>query len=181
MMAERALFLDRDGVINVNHGYVHMIDDVDFVGGIFELVSAAKKTGYKVVVTTNQSGIGRGLYSEAVFKKLMEWMRLQFVARGGNIDAVYFCPHHPEHGIGEYRRESCCRKPAPGMFFKASKEHFIDLSLSVMVGDSLTDVQAGIAAGIGKIFYLGDQIIDQAHSVSNLCEIVPFLEDIDAR
>lgn len=148
-MSRPALFLDRDGVINVDHGYVYKFDAVEFVDGIFELVAAAKKAGYLVVVVTNQAGIGRGYYSEADFHALMNWMKAHFVEQGGQIDAVYFCPHHPEHGIGEYRRESDCRKPAPGMLFQASQDLNIDLAQSVMVGDKASDMEAARSAGVG--------------------------------
>ena len=112
-MNRPALFLDRDGVINVDHGYVHKPEAAEFIDGIFELVAAAKRAGYLVVVVTNQAGIGRGYYSDADFHALMDWMKARFVKRGGQVDAVYFCPDHPESGIGGYHHESEFRKPAP--------------------------------------------------------------------
>ncbi|MCP4670086.1 MAG: HAD family hydrolase, partial [Desulfobacula sp.] len=117
-----ALFLDRDGVINVDRAYVNRPDDFEFIDGIFEICSQAKKLGYKIFVITNQSGIGRGLYTEHDFLKLTDWMNQVFKTRGINIDKVYFCPFHPEHGIGEYKKVSLCRKPAPGMIHKAAEE-----------------------------------------------------------
>lgn len=161
-MSRPALFLDRDGVINVDHGYVHKPEDVEFVNGIFELVAAAKKAGYLVVVVTNQAGIGRGYYRENDFHALMDWMKERFIERGGQLDAVYFSPYHPEHGIGEYLRESDCRKPAPGMLLQAARDFGIDLAGSIIVGDKPSDMRAGRAAGVGTLLQLGQGECDTA-------------------
>jgi len=149
-----ALFLDRDGVINVDHGYVHTPEHFEFLPGIFELVRAANAAGYLVVVITNQAGIGRGYYTEAQFHALTAWMRAQFEAEGGRIDAVYFCPYHPEHGIGEYRRESEFRKPGPGMLLQAQRELGIAMDRSLFVGDKPSDMEAGRAAGVATLLHL---------------------------
>ncbi|MDA7417776.1 D-glycero-beta-D-manno-heptose 1,7-bisphosphate 7-phosphatase [Xenophilus arseniciresistens] len=149
-----ALFLDRDGVINVDHGYVHTPEKTEFVPGIFELVATANRHGWLVVVVTNQAGIARGYYDEAQFGHYMDWMRQQFEQRGARIDAVYFCPHHPEHGQGAYLQQCDCRKPAPGMLLEAIESHDIDRAASVMVGDTLTDMQAARAAGVGTLLWL---------------------------
>ena len=151
-MKKLALFLDRDGVINVDHGYVHTPEKFEFVDGIFEIVAAANKAGYLVIVVTNQAGIGRGYYSEAQFHALTDWMKTKFIENGGRIDAVYFCPYHPEYGVGKYRRESDCRKPAPGMILTAMRDFDIDLGKSILVGDSLKDIYAANASGIGQVF-----------------------------
>jgi len=150
-----ALFLDRDGVINVDHAYVHRKEDFHFVDGIFELVATAKSAGYLVVVVTNQAGIGRGYYTEADFHRLMDWVKEQFALRAGCIDGIYFCPHHPDHGVGDYRKESSFRKPGPGMLLQAAKDLDIDLANSIMVGDKVSDAQAGLAAGVGTLLHLG--------------------------
>ncbi|TJZ77287.1 D-glycero-alpha-D-manno-heptose-1,7-bisphosphate 7-phosphatase [Chitiniphilus eburneus] len=154
-MKQRALFLDRDGVINIDHGYVHKPEDFDFVNGIFELIAAAKKNGYLIVIVTNQAGIGRGYYTEADFHKLMNWVRQQIVQQGGEIDAIYYCPDHPEHGIGHYRRDSEFRKPGPGMLFQAQRELDLDLAASIFVGDNTSDMLAGQAAGVGTLLHIG--------------------------
>jgi len=143
-----ALFLDRDGVINEDHGYVHKADDFHFIDGIFDLVRHANSSGYAVVVVTNQAGIGRGLYTEAQFLELSTWMRAQFAAHQGRIDAVYHCPHHPEFGLGRYRCDCGSRKPRPGMFLLAARELGLDLERSVMVGDRASDMAAAAAAGV---------------------------------
>ena len=108
-----ALFLDRDGVINKEVGFLHRSDDVRWVDGIFALCRMAVSQGYRLVVITNQSGIGRGLYSMADFDALTRWMRARFEAEHAPLDAVYCCPYHPEHGVGAYRREHEDRKPSP--------------------------------------------------------------------
>ena len=145
----RALFLDRDGVINIDHGYVSRWENFEFVDGIFELCRHAKELGYLILVVTNQAGIGRGYYSEKAFLELTQWMCGVFSDRGAPIDKVYFCPYHAEHGIGIYKVDSPFRKPAPGMILQAAEEFGIDLSQSVLVGDKDSDIQAGIAAGVG--------------------------------
>lgn len=148
-MTDKALFLDRDGVINVDRHYVYRIEDFEFVDGIFELCATARARGFRLVVVTNQAGIGRGYYSEDDFGRLTAWMLDQFTARGILIDRVYFCPFHPTAGIGAYRRESNDRKPAPGMILKAKAALNLDLSRSILIGDKPSDIEAGRAAGIG--------------------------------
>lgn len=150
----RALFLDRDGVINVDHGYVHKQECFEFVDGIFELVTEARALDYLLVVVTNQSGIGRGFYTENDFTRLNNWMKDQFEARGAPLDAVYFCPDHPVHGLGHYLRDSPMRKPGPGMLLQARKDLGIDMAGSIMVGDNRSDMQAGAAAGVGTLLWL---------------------------
>lgn len=145
----RALFLDRDGVINADFGYVHRPDDTQWVAGIFELCRTAADCGFVLVVVTNQAGIGRGLYSEAQFKSYTAWMLEQFDHRQLEIQRVYYCPHHPDHGIGVYRTACCCRKPAPGMMEAAASDLALDLAGSIMIGDKVSDMWAAGRCGIG--------------------------------
>ncbi|MEN0077232.1 MAG: HAD family hydrolase [Paracraurococcus sp.] len=145
----RALFLDRDGVINIDHGYVHRVEQVAFVPGIFALCRAAAARGLLLVVATNQSGIGRGLYTAGEFHALMRWMGERFAREGAPLHAVEYCPDHPEHGIGPYRRDTPRRKPGPGMLLDAAATHGIALGASLMLGDRASDMQAALAAGIG--------------------------------
>ena len=150
-----ALFLDRDGVINIDHAYVCKPENFKFVDGIFELCRAANRLGYLIFVVTNQAGIGRGYYTEQDFLKLTEWMCGVFKGQGIVIDKVYFCPSHPEHGVGKYKVDSSFRKPEPGMILQAAEEFDVDLARSVVVGDKVSDIQAGIAAGVGcNLLYL---------------------------
>lgn len=175
-----ALFLDRDGVINVDHGYVHDPENFEFIDGIFDLVREANFRNYKVIVVTNQAGIGRGYYTEHQFHVLTQWMLSQFALRNTHIDHVYFCPFHPSDGIGKYRCESELRKPAPGMLLKAKDEHRLDLASSILVGDKLSDMQAGQRAGVGRLFYYGDDYFSEnVSSVTRLEEITKYLRTIE--
>ncbi|HET7086153.1 MAG TPA: HAD family hydrolase [Rhizomicrobium sp.] len=149
MGKRRALILDRDGVINVDHGYVHRPDQCQFVDGIFELARAFADRGFLIVIATNQAGIGRGLYGEEDFQAFMAWMKGEFRKHGIDIAAVYHCPDHPTAGIGAYRRENPWRKPGPGMFLQAAKDLNLDLARSWSVGDKLSDMEAAQAAGVG--------------------------------
>lgn len=151
-MSNKALFLDRDGVVNVEIGYLHRIEDVEFVPGIFSLCRTAMRLGYRLIVVTNQAGIARGYYDEAAFESLMSWMREQMRGEGVELDAVYYCPYHPEHGIGDYRREHEDRKPGTGMLRRAMKELGVSLADSVMVGDRCSDIAAANSAGLKKAF-----------------------------
>lgn len=147
-MARRALFLDRDGIINHDLGHVHRIGDFTFRDGIFALCEAAGAAGLAIVVVTNQAGIGRGYYTEADFQALTAWMRGRFEAEGIRLTGVEHCPDHPVHGIGPYRRDTPRRKPGPGMILDACAAHGLDPARSVMVGDRATDMAAALAAGI---------------------------------
>jgi D-glycero-D-manno-heptose 1,7-bisphosphate phosphatase len=150
MTRRRALFLDKDGVINVDHGYVCAPERTDFIDGIFELCRAATRDGFLNVVVTNQAGIARGYYTERQFLDYMDWVRGEFRGRAAQLDAVYYCPHHPTHGVGEYLRDCDCRKPKPGMILAAQRDWDIDLPRSLLLGDSASDLEAGAAAGVGN-------------------------------
>jgi len=145
----RALFLDRDGIVNQDVGFAHRREDFVFIDGIFDLAQAATRAGYLLVIATNQSGIGRGLYTEADFHALMHWVAAEFAARGAPIARVEFCPDHPTAGIGPYRRVSQRRKPGPGMLHDAAAALGLDLPASIMIGDKASDAIAGALAGIG--------------------------------
>jgi D-glycero-D-manno-heptose 1,7-bisphosphate phosphatase len=147
--APRALFLDRDGIINVDHGHVHTRERFDFIDGIFDACRQARALGYLLVVATNQAGIGRGYYGEAQFHALTDWMCGEFARRGAPLDRVYFCPFHPQHGLGQYRRDAPCRKPNPGMLLDAARHYRLDLPACVLVGDRPSDIEAGKRAGVG--------------------------------
>lgn len=150
----RALFLDRDGVINEEVDYLWRQENVRFVPGIFSLCRAAQRLGYKLIVVTNQSGIARGLYTEQDFHALMDWMRAELTREGVTLDAVYFCPYHPVHGLGDYRREHDDRKPGPGMLLRAATDYGLALEDSLLVGDRCSDIAAAHAAGVGNSFLL---------------------------
>ncbi|WP_027937190.1 D-glycero-alpha-D-manno-heptose-1,7-bisphosphate 7-phosphatase [Anaeroarcus burkinensis] len=150
----KALFLDRDGIINVEKQYLHKIEDFEFIPGIIEVMRQYQQDGYVLVVVTNQSGIGRGYYTEEDFWKLMEWVKQTLEEQGILLAGVYFSPFHPEKAIGEYLRESDCRKPGPGMLLKAAEELELALNESVMLGDKESDVEAGRRAGVAQTIRL---------------------------
>ncbi|MFP3644424.1 D-glycero-beta-D-manno-heptose 1,7-bisphosphate 7-phosphatase [Paraburkholderia sp. SIMBA_054] len=168
---KRALFLDRDGVINVDIGYLHRKEDCVFLPGIFELVRRARRAGFDVFVVTNQAGIARGYYTEETFAGFTDWMMGQFADEGAPITQVYYCPHHPDAGVRSYRISCECRKPQPGMLLRAAAEHGIDLAASAMVGDSVTDMEAAKAAGIRYRFLIGE-----ARQTSDHDDYLPIVE-----
>ncbi len=179
-MQKRALFLDRDGVINVNHGYVHDVKSFKFIDGIFEVARAARECGYSLIVVTNQSGIGRGYYSEQQFNQLTDWMCNEFLNAGAPIEKVYFSPFHPTAGIEAYRKDDVSRKPHPGMIHQAQREMNINLKSSILIGDNAIDIQAGIAAGVGlNILFAQKQNSELSglhyHVISTLREALPFM------
>ena len=145
----RAVFLDRDGVIVVDHGYVHRVEDFRFVPGSAQALLRLQAAGWRPVVVTNQSGLARGLYSADDYERFTAHLREQLRAVGVRLDAVLHCPHLPDAAVASYRLACDCRKPAPGMLLRAARELAIDLAGSVIVGDRLSDVQAGRAAGVG--------------------------------
>lgn len=179
-MRTRALFLDRDGVINLNHGYVHRQTDFEFIDGIFDLARAAHAQQYKLVVITNQAGIARGYYSQQQFLELTNWMCEQFVDNGAQIAKVYFSPYHPTEGIGEYKKDDFSRKPYPGMILRAQKEFNLDLESSILIGDKASDIQAGVAAGVGcNILFAQEELAELLgiayQRISILRDALPFI------
>ncbi len=148
----RAAFLDRDGTLNVDHGYVATPDRFEWIPGSIEGLRLLNKSGYLTVVVTNQSGIARGLYSEDEYQVFNEWICADARARGVVIDAVYHCPHGPEDGC-------TCRKPKPGLMLRAKMDLNVDLAQSFLIGDRSSDLQAGEAAGV-RSYLLGGARLD---------------------
>lgn len=144
----RALFLDRDGVLNIDHGYVYRPADFNVIDGVFDSLRRAQERDYALIVVTNQSGIARGLFSPADYQQLEDHMRRLFAAEDIDFTAIYHCPHHPNGEVAAFARQCDCRKPQPGMILRAAREHAIDLTCSIMVGDKESDAQAARAAGI---------------------------------
>lgn len=138
----KAAFLDRDGVINIDHAYVHRWEEFEWVEGVLEAARRLSEAGYLLVIVTNQSGIGRGYYTEEDFERLNREVRRAFEEAGAPLAGIYFCPHHPIKALEPYRKECGCRKPAPGMLLEAARDLNINLSQSLMVGDKVSDMQA---------------------------------------
>lgn len=151
----KAAFLDRDGVINIDHAYVSRREDFEWVEGVLDAARKLYEAGYALVVVTNQSGIGRGYYTETDFEALNVYMFRMFEEAGAPLAGIYFCPHHPEKAIGAYKIACTCRKPQPGMILRAAEEMSIDLSQSILFGDKESDMQAAQAAGIPRRILLG--------------------------
>jgi len=159
-LRRRALFLDRDGVINHNHGYVGTQDRFDFVDGALEAIAAATRAGWHVFVVTNQSGIARGLYDEAAFDTLMRWLSDRVLAAGGTIDDMRYCPYRPDATVDAYRRDSDWRKPAPGMILDLLTRWELDPAQCVLVGDQPSDLAAACAAGVPGVLFQGGDLRD---------------------
>jgi D-glycero-D-manno-heptose 1,7-bisphosphate phosphatase len=157
-MQRPALFLDRDGVLNVDHGYVHRWEDFQWIPGAKEAIGAFNRAGWLVFVVTNQSGIGRGYYTEEDMHALHRRMVEELEAAGAHIDAIYFAPQHPEAPLEAYRHpDPPDRKPNPGMLLRAFAEWPVDRERSIMVGDKPADLEAALRAGVrGFLFEGGD-------------------------
>jgi D-glycero-D-manno-heptose 1,7-bisphosphate phosphatase len=150
-MSKRAVFVDRDGTLIEDTGFIRRVDEVKLLSGAAEAVARLNKAGWAVVVVTNQSGVARGLLTEKDIAATNERMKELLSKEGARVDAVYYCPHLPEGKISEYAVVCDCRKPRPGMFLRAAREHDVDLAGSVAVGDSARDVEAGLNAGTRAI------------------------------
>jgi D-glycero-D-manno-heptose 1,7-bisphosphate phosphatase len=152
-----AVFLDRDGVINVDHGYVSTWERFEFLPGVPDALRALQDAGYLLIVVSNQSGIGRGYYCEADVESLNQAVAQHLGSTVGvTLSEFYHCPHHPTEAEGEFRRQCDCRKPAPGMIRQAVLDHGIDLKTSLLVGDKDSDIEAGRAAGVARLFKVVD-------------------------
>ncbi|MFI4869280.1 MAG: D-glycero-beta-D-manno-heptose 1,7-bisphosphate 7-phosphatase [Steroidobacterales bacterium] len=146
----KAAFVDRDGVIIADSGFPHRVEDLVFLPGAIEGLQRVQAAGYLLVVITNQSGIARGLYTEADYRRLTQQMRQRLSAAGVQLAAVEFCPHLPDAPIARYRLDCDCRKPRPGMLQRAAAALNVDLAASILIGDRATDIQAGRSAGVGR-------------------------------
>ena len=148
----RAAFLDRDGVINRDLGYVHRWEDFVFLPGAIDAMADLRNAGFSLVIVTNQSGIARGYFTESQYHQLTQRLLTEFGERGIHIDGVYHCPHHPSGTIAQFAIECDCRKPAPGLILRAAKELGISLDDSILIGDKPSDIAAARAAGVGRAF-----------------------------
>lgn len=148
---DKVVFLDRDGTINEEVHYLHRPEDLRILDGVSDAIRELKEAGFKLVVITNQAGVARGYYSCEDVEILHQYLNQQLEKDGGHIDAFYYCPHHPVHGIGEYKKVCHCRKPDIGMFEMAEKDFSVDKSHSYMIGDKELDVQAGKNYGVESI------------------------------
>jgi D,D-heptose 1,7-bisphosphate phosphatase len=158
LRAKPAVFLDRDGVLNIDRGYVHRPDQVNWIAGAQEAVRRLNDLGYRVIVVTNQAGVGHGYYEEDDIVVLHRWMQDQLAIRGAFIDAFYYCPHHPEARIEKYRGHHINRKPAPGMILQAFSDLAIRKDRSFLIGDKQSDIEAARSAGIPGFLFPGGNL-----------------------
>jgi D-glycero-D-manno-heptose 1,7-bisphosphate phosphatase len=143
----RAVFLDRDGTINEERNYLIRVEEFVLLPGVPEAIRLLREGGYLVIVVTNQSGVARGFFDLAAVQALHRHLQDQLARFETGIDALYICPHHPDHGLPPFRRACDCRKGEPGMLLQAAAEHRLDLEGSFMVGDKPADLEAGRRAG----------------------------------
>lgn len=154
-----AAFLDRDGVLNVDHGYVHRPEDFDWMPGVVTALRALQEAGHALVVVTNQSGIARGYYTEAQYWQLADWITTTLADQGVHLAGQYHCPHLPDAPVAAYARACDCRKPGPGMLTRACRELGLDPAASWIFGDKPGDLQAGWAAGLRRGVLLGEDAV----------------------
>ena len=175
----KALFLDRDGVINIDYGHVFKKENFDFVEGIFSLCKKAVELDYRLFVITNQAGIGKGYYSLEEYEELTTWMITKFDEKNISLDKVYYCPYHAEAKIVKYRKKHHLRKPNPGMILLAKEEFDLDLSRSILIGDKVSDIEAGNRGGVNLNFLYGNSEGEfkklNCIQISSLSEVIPYL------
>lgn len=153
-----ALFLDRDGVINADKGYVSRIEDFEWIEGAAEAIANFNRRGWYVFVVTNQSGIARNYYTEDDMHALHDWMQARLAEQGARIDRIYYCPYHEEGENPRYRRDSFDRKPKPGMLLRAMSDFPVRRELSFMIGDKEADMEAARAAGVAGFLFTGGNL-----------------------
>ena len=163
----KAVFFDRDGVLNVDKDYLHTIEDFEWIDGAKESIVFLTKNNYTVFVVTNQSGIARGFYTIDDMNKLHEYMAAEIKQAGGNIEKFYFCPHLPGGKIKEFAIECDCRKPKPGLLLQALREYAIDKENSFLIGDKPRDVESAAAAGIKGYLYENGNLLHFVKKILN--------------
>ena len=146
-----AVFLDRDGTINEEVGYLDSLDKLKVIPNAYEAIRLINVSGMKALVITNQAGVAKGFFTEEFVNLINERLRTDLLRMGASIDKFYYCPHHPTEGIGIYRQVCNCRKPAPGMLLNAAQELNIDLTQSYLIGDRFRDMEAGKKVGVRGI------------------------------
>lgn len=155
-MKNKAVFLDRDGTINVDKGFVNRIEDFEFMDGAIEAIQLLNRNDFKVIVVSNQSGIARGYYTEKDLWRLQRFINEELGKHGAQIDAFYYCPHHPQAKVNKYRADCGCRKPKAGLLERAIEDLDVNASRSYLIGDSLKDIEAATAVGCRTILITAD-------------------------
>ncbi len=177
----KAVFLDKDGTINEDLGYISHYRDLKLLPHSAAAIKLLNDAGYKVIVISNQSGVARGMFGEDMLQAINKTLQKHLLSKGAFVDDIYYCPHHSEHGEYPYRRECDCRKPGIGLFKKAAKRHDIDLAKSFMIGDHARDIEAGHKAGTKSILVLTGHEIEKdckdkpEHVAKDLLEAVKWI------
>lgn len=153
-MTNQAVFLDRDGTINKDVGYLSDPEKLNLLPRVAETIKMLNGAGFKVIIVSNQSGVARGFFSEEVVNEINTKLERELLKKEAFVDGTYFCPHHPEIGTPPYRKNCNCRKPKPGLLLQAAKDHEIELSRSYTVGDEIKDIEAGVRAGCKTVLVL---------------------------
>jgi D-glycero-D-manno-heptose 1,7-bisphosphate phosphatase len=161
-----AAFIDRDGVINRELGHVHRIEDFHVLPGVVEGLRALAAAGYELVVVTNQAGIAKGLYTEQDYQRLTQHMRQWFSERGVSFAGIYHCPHHPEGRVAALACSCTCRKPEPGMLLQATRDLGLDVAQSILIGDSISDMEAARQAGVAKLI-----LVNSGHALPLIIDV----------
>jgi len=164
---ERAVFVDRDGVISEEVGYIGDRDRLRLIPQSADAVKLINQSGLKIIVITNQSGVARGYFSEEMLGHIHRKMEQLLSDQGASLDAIYYCPHHPEGTVEAYRRQCACRKPAAGLLIKAAQEHAIDVASSYLVGDKHTDIECAHRAGAKGILVLTGYGKDELRKINS--------------
>ena len=159
-MANKAVFFDRDGTLNVDTAYLYKPEDFVWIEGAPEAIRYANENGYKVIVVTNQSGVARGYFTEAEVHALHDWMNEDLKKYNAHIDAFYYCPHHPEAAVKEYAKKCECRKPGSKLVEDACRDFDIDKNASVLIGDADRDIECAEKAGVRGIKYTGGNLAE---------------------
>ncbi len=161
----KAVFLDRDGTINVEKEYLYRREDFEFLPGVPQALRSLQDAGYLLIVVTNQSGVARGYYSLKDVDQLHHYMCDRLRQQGVELAAIYVCPHHPEKGLPPYNIDCECRKAKPGLLLQAAKDFDLDLSASFMIGDKVSDVGAGLSAGCTSYLVRSGHALDEKIAV----------------
>lgn len=176
-MSNKAIFLDRDGTINVDKGYLYKIEDFEYIEGAVDTLKWLNDSGFILVIITNQSGIARGFYTEEDYKRLDTWLKNDLGKKGIKIAASYYCPHLPEATIEKYRCECNCRKPNIGLFLKAKNDLDIDMDNSFAIGDKMRDLEICKHSKVRGILLSKEKVETDCIVCSNWQEIKEYIDD----
>lgn len=169
---EKAVLLDRDGTIIEDSGYIGEIDRVSFLPGAGKAIKLLNENGFKVIIITNQAGVARGYFTEETVREINGYIQESMAREGASIDMFYYCPHHIDGVIEEYRKDCYYRKPNPGMIEKAIRDFDIDLKECFVIGDKISDIEAGRRAGCKTILLAGEQSLENDEKIARMSDYI---------